>query len=256
MKITFLGAHNFESRDSRCVCLLIDEVLAVDAGALTSSLTFDEQQNLKAVLLTHQHYDHIRDIPALAINFFTFDKTIDVYSTPSVRDALSDHLLNGVLYPAFMTKPAEKPSVNFHLLEIGRSQSIAGYDVLPVPVRHAVPAVGVQITSPEDRSVFYTSDTGPGLADCWRQVSPDLLITEVTVLNERRDFAIESGHLTPDLLREELESFRNIKGYLPQVLLVHTNPQEEKQTMREIDAVEKALNIEIPPAREGMQIEL
>ncbi len=256
MKIRFLGAHNFESRDSRCVSLLVDDVLAVDAGALTSSLTFEEQQNLQAVLLTHQHYDHIRDIPALAINFFTFDKTIAIYSIPAVRDALSKHLLNGVLYPDFMSKPPEKPSVAFHLLKPGRTQKIAGYNVLPVPVKHAVPAVGIQITSPEGKSFFYTSDTGPGLEDCWRQVKPDLLITEVTVLNARRDFALESGHLSPDLLKGELESFRKLKGYLPQVLLIHTDPTEETHTAGEMAAVERALGIQIRSAREGMQIEL
>ena len=47
MKIKFLGAHNFESRDSHFVSLLIDDVLAVDAGALTSNLTFEEQKNLQ-----------------------------------------------------------------------------------------------------------------------------------------------------------------------------------------------------------------
>ena len=57
MQIEVLGAHNIESRDSRHVSLLIDDVLAIEAAALTSSLPFKAQQKLKAVLLTHQHYD-------------------------------------------------------------------------------------------------------------------------------------------------------------------------------------------------------
>jgi len=68
MKIRFLGAHNYETKDTRLVSLLIDDVLAIDVGGLSSSLSFEEQCKIKAVLLTHQHYDHVRDIPTLAMN--------------------------------------------------------------------------------------------------------------------------------------------------------------------------------------------
>ena len=76
MNIRFLGAHNCESQNSRCACLLIDDILAIDAGGLTSSLSFPAQQNLKAILLTHQHYDHIKDIPTIAMNFGLSEATI------------------------------------------------------------------------------------------------------------------------------------------------------------------------------------
>ena len=70
MKIRFLGAHNTESSSSGLMCLLLDEVVALDAGSLTSKLSLKEQLSLKAVLLTHGHYDHIRDLPMLAMNCF------------------------------------------------------------------------------------------------------------------------------------------------------------------------------------------
>jgi len=47
MDIKILGAHNIESRDSKYVSLLIDDVIAIDAGSLTSSLTFSAQQKLR-----------------------------------------------------------------------------------------------------------------------------------------------------------------------------------------------------------------
>jgi len=45
--------------------LLVDEELAIDAGSLASGLTFEEQARLSAVLLSHGHYDHVRDVPAV-----------------------------------------------------------------------------------------------------------------------------------------------------------------------------------------------
>ena len=118
MKVQILGAHNIESRDTRCISLIIDDIMVIDAGALTSSLSFEAQQKLKAVLLTHQHYDHIRDIPVLGMNFYLCEDAIDVYSTLPVREALLEYMLNDILYPNFMEKPPQKPAIRFNTVEV------------------------------------------------------------------------------------------------------------------------------------------
>ena len=68
MKIRFLGTHNAESKDTKLISFVIDDVLAVDAGSLASELTFSEQEKIKAILLSHGHYDHIRGVPSFAFN--------------------------------------------------------------------------------------------------------------------------------------------------------------------------------------------
>ena len=133
---------------------------------------------------------------------------------------------------------------------------IEGYGVLAVPVNHPIPIVGYQVTSPDGKSVFYTADTGPGLADCWQRISPHLLIAEVTAPNRYEDFARESGHLTPSLLKQELISFRELKGYLPEVVVVHMDPRLEREIEAEIATVAATLNSAINLAYEGMQLRL
>jgi len=255
MNIEILGAHNCESQNTKCVSLLIDDTLAIDAGGLTSSLSFEAQQKLKAILITHQHYDHIRDIPTIAMNFFLQDATLNIYSILPVYDALSTHLLNGKLYPKFLEKPQNNPTIKFTMIEPYKVEQVEGYSVLAVPVNHTGPTVGYQVTSPEGKSVFYTADTGPGL-DCWQHIFPHLLIAEVTVPNRYEDFAQESGHLTPSLLKQELISFRELKGYLPPAVVVHMNPRLEKEIEAEIAAVAEALNTRVNLAYEGMQLHL
>ena len=256
MNIRVLGAHNCETQSSKFVSLLVDDTLAIDAGGLTSSLSLEAQQKLKAILLTHQHYDHIRDIPAIAMNLFLNGGNINIYSIPPVYDALSTHLLNEELYPNFLKQPHENPTLRFTIIEPHKAEQIEGYSVLAVPVNHSAPTVGYQVTSPEGKTVFYTSDTGPPLASCWEYVSPELLIIEVTSIDKYKEWAAQSGHLTPSLLKQELTSFQELKGYLPQVVVVHMGPHLEKEIEAEIAVVAEALDNSITLAYEGMQIHL
>ena len=101
MNIRILGAHNCESKHTKLTSLLIDNILVLDTGGLTSSLSFSEQQKIRAVLLTHQHYDHIRDVPTIAFNFAMEWSTLNIYSTEQVYQALTV-LLGSSLYPNFL----------------------------------------------------------------------------------------------------------------------------------------------------------
>ena len=142
MDIRVLGAHNSETATTSCVSLLIDGTLALEAGGLTSRLTFEEQGKIDAIAISHNHMDHIRDIPTLALNFFQRSATVDIYSTAHVCDAIRAHILNKEIYPDFQTIPKNKPTVNLLEMEPLGLQWIDGHAVLPVPVNHGKDSVG------------------------------------------------------------------------------------------------------------------
>jgi len=256
VKVQFLGAHNCESANIKLVSILIDDILALDAGGLTSSLSIEAQLNLRAVLLTHHHYDHIRDIPALGMNALFYEASVAVYAPQAVRDALAAHWLNGTIYSNFLEKPPESPRIKFTVIEPKKAFTIAGYEILPVPVNHSAPTVGYQVASPDGKVLFYTGDTGPGLAEAWPSVSPQLLITEVTAPNRYEAFGRRMLHLTPNLLKEELLAFQKLKGYLPPVVLVHMNPRQEKEIAAEVAQLSSEIGTSITLAYEGMIIQL
>jgi len=253
MELEILGAHNSESSDSKLVSLLIDETIALDAGGLTSSLSFSAQQRIKAILITHHHFDHIRDLATFGMNAY-MSGPVNVYALESVLGVVSTHILNEVLYPDFRQKPLpQKPSLKFCPLEPNKEVIIEGYGILPLPVHHHVPAVGYQVTSPDKKSIFYTGDTGSGCASCWEVVLPQLLIIEVSIPN-RFDFVAQAtGHLSPRLLKQELLDFKRIKGYLPPVLIVHMSPQLEREIGEEVAKVAEELGAKITLGREGMK---
>ncbi|MFH0847118.1 MAG: MBL fold metallo-hydrolase [Chloroflexota bacterium] len=252
MKIQILGAHNVEALGSRCASILIDGRLALDAGALSSSLTLADQRNLEAILITHQHYDHVCDVPTIALNFYHNGLTLNLYTLRSVGEALSSHLLDGTLYPSFLGKPPEKPAVRFSVVESGESFKIGDYQILPLSVAHGVPAVGYQVTSAEGKSLFYTGDTGSGLESVWEKIAPDLLITEVTFANRHE----AEGHLTPNLLKGELAIFQRLRGYLPEVVVCHVSPEDEIEIAWELATVASELGSRISLAYEGMSLYL
>jgi len=255
MEIRVLGAHNVESATSKLTSLLIDGVLVVDAGALTSSLSLSEQERVTSILLTHCHYDHVRDIAAIALNTTYFEGNIRVYAQASTLAAISDHLLNDVIYPDFTKVPAANPSLTFSPLEPHKVEDVDD-KVLAVPVKHGAATVGYQITSGEGKSFFYSGDTGPGLSSCWEHLSPHLLFIDVTLPNRLEEHAVSSNHLTPYLLGEELALFKKVKGYLPPVVPIHLSPQFEDEIKEEVGRVALELGASITVAHEGMRLSL
>ena len=258
MEIQILGAHQLELKGTRLTSLLIDGILVVDAGGLTSALSLTEQKKIKAVLLTHHHFDHTRDLVTLAANAaYYWQGQLKVYALSYTLDVVINCLLDGKIYSNFLEYPSkEKPTLILEAVEPYSRNTIAGYDVLAVPVKHSVPTVGYQITSSDGKSLFYTSDTTVGISDCWQHISPQLLIAEVTGPNRYGDWFKKAGHLSARLLKEELTQFRRLKGYLPRVIVIHIGNPFEQEIKEEVARVAQELEADISLGYEDMKVTL
>ena len=256
MELTILGAHNCESDKMKLTSLLIDGVIAVDAGGLTSSLSIDDQQRLKAVLITHHHFDHIRDLETLGMNIYMHKPNgLGVYALQSTLDIISAYMCDGVLYPDFTKRPSpDNPVFRLKPVEPDEEFVVAGYKITPFPVNHGVPTVGYRITSPDNKSLIFTGDTTRNTIETWQGQSAQLIVTEVTLPNAQEAAARDSRHLTPQMLKGELLDFKKANGYIPPVVTVHMSPHLEDKIKQEIARVADELGTKITCGHEGMRI--
>ena len=256
MKLRILGINNMLSRDTKWPAYVIDDILALDAGGLAHSLTFDEQAGIRAVALSHRHLDHTLDLVPFSLNNVVNEwERVEIYGIRDTIEFLRTELL-GPLSPKALGEPGgEGGQFSLNVIEPIEEVQVLNYTVMAVPVPHAVPAAGIQVDSGRVK-VFYTGDAGPGLSDAWAHVSPDVLLTECSHGNANRDHAFVAGHQTPDLLKESLLAFKGLHGYLPRVLVTHINPQWEQAVRRELVEVSRELDHEIVVTAPGMTLDL
>src|SRR5205807_8089030 len=115
---------------------LLDDWLAVDAGTLTSKLSFAQQARVQAVFITHSHADHIRDLPHLIHNRFSQNAgALVVFAAREVMDLLTRDVFNGMVWPDFSTINSSftgKPAVEYRALTPGKKITFNGVSLTAV----------------------------------------------------------------------------------------------------------------------------
>lgn len=256
MKLRVLGAHNVESRHTRMAGYLIDGALALDAGSLTRALTPDEQRGIRAIILSHRHFDHVKDLPPFGIAVRGEGAPVNVYGIADTIAAVQDTLMSGRLFPDFTRSPSpEAPTFRMQAVDFYEPFDVLGYTATAIPVPHSVPAAGFLLET-DEVSLFYTGDAGRGVSAAWERIAPDVLLTEVTFGNANEAAARASGHLTPNLLMGALGEFRQLHGRTPQVLVSHINPPWEAAVRAELAEITRANGQRFIIAEADMRIDL
>jgi len=240
-----------ESRAGKLPSFLVDGVLAVDAGSLTSELSAGQQAEVKAILLSHGHYGHIKAVPAYA--FGNQERVTEVLGTGIALGILTSHLMDGVIYPKFGDGSSylSRKVLDLCPIEAYQERTVEAYRVLAVPALHPAGAVGFEIEDRDGSRILYSGDTGPGVVALWEQASPQVLIVETTFPDRLEDRARQAGHLCPRLLEEELTAFERAKGYLPRVVVIHTSPRFHEEIVAEAQAMASKLDLSLTIPREG-----
>ena len=241
MKIRVLGCHGGETPRHRTSSFLVDDTLAIDAGALTSALELPDQHAVQAVLVSHAHMDHIRDLATIADNRCQQGgPTLEIVGLPATLDVLRKHFFNDLLWPDFTKIPAgEGMTVAYREVEAEQTVEVAGKRVTPVHVSHTIETAGFLVEG-GGQTVVYSGDTGP-TERLWEILHErpriDAMLMEVSFPNDRDALAGVSGHHTPKSLDEEMRKLDRAED-VP-TLLYHIKPYFQREVERELARLKK-----------------
>jgi len=235
MRLRVLGCSGGELLRHRTTCFLVDGKLAIDAGALTASLSLDELLEVNDIVLTHSHLDHVKDVPLLAdLLVGRRDTPVRVHASTACARTLRESIFNDELWPDFTKIPdRSQPVIEIRPFEPTRAFRIGKYTISPVPVDHPVESVGFVISDGRS-TIAISGDTGP-TSRFWKKVNgqPRLraLLVELSFPNALQGLADVSGHLTPRTLAGELAKLD--RNGCP-ILLYHLKPTHVAELKREV----------------------
>lgn len=251
MKVKVLGSSGAELPGYNSSAFLVDGRILLDAGTIGTSLRENRQWEIRDILITHAHLDHIKAIPFLADNIVIKQRrhSVTLYGTEVTLKTLRDHLLNNKLWPDFTRISASiEPVIKMKAIVPGKSFRIHGYSVTAYPMSHTVPAVGYVIRDSSGRILLYTGDTGP-TQQIWAAAHRiHLMIIEVSFPNSMGDLAVKTGHLTPKLLGLEIDK---MKHRPEKILITHIKPQYMAKIGKELQGIKKKKQVAIQVIKDG-----
>ncbi|RTE64757.1 3',5'-cyclic-nucleotide phosphodiesterase [Amphritea opalescens] len=231
MKIEILGCSGGIGQGLKTTTFLIDETLLLDAGTGLELLTMERLLNIRDVVITHGHLDHIIGLPLMLATIFDQHRApIDVYALPEVITALKEHIFNWTIWPDYTTLPEDNPIIRLHPVDVGDIMNIQDKAIEVIPATHPTPTAGYLIKD-ASHSFLFTGDSGLNepLSALLNQHQPELLIIDVSFIDESTALAQLSGHLTPSLLALQLKSLE----YNPRIAITHLKPGVEDHIMQQ-----------------------
>jgi cAMP phosphodiesterase len=241
VKIKVLGAFGSAGPGQRPAAFLVDDRVLVDAGTVGEALTLSEQLQIEHALLSHAHLDHVVGLAFLtdALGVASRRHPLTAVGIEPVLTALRAHIFNDILWPDFTAIPSPAdPVLRFRVLPEEAESRVGDLWVTPVSVHHAVPTAGFIIHDGET-GFLYSGDTGP-TDRIWRLAREmrglKALVVETAFPDRLEPLARAAGHLTPSMLRRELDK---MPPDLP-VWVFHVKPQLHEETVEELARIDPA----------------
>jgi 3',5'-cyclic-nucleotide phosphodiesterase len=248
LELRVIGCHGGETPKHRTSAFVLDDTIALDAGSLTSGMELASQSALQAVLVSHAHLDHVRDLATIADNRNqNGTPPLVVAGTKQTIAILKKHFFNNLLWPDFSTIPSvRRPAIRYQELQPEKPATIAGYRVCAVRVSHTIDCCGFTVRGPNG-TIAYSGDTGP-TDRLWEVLSEtdDLraLLMEVSFPDSQARLARVSGHHTPATLAQDMKKLTNGKAKELPTLLYHIKPSFQAVVERECARL-KGLNLNV-----------
>ena len=220
-------------------CFVIDDKVAIDAGSLAMSTNSIQKSQIRDVILTHAHIDHIAGLPLFIDDLFaSIVKPIEIYATEEVIKVLKEDIFNWDVYPDFAELENDNGVVlKYCPFEIGKTFRSEHLEVKGLGVNHKVPSVGFIVS--DGTSKFAISGDTAEMESFWNVVNAEknlnALLVECAFPNELSGLAAASYHMTPSRLKKELRKFSHLDC---PIFIVNIKPMYYEKVISEIDQLD------------------
>ena len=154
-------------------CFVIDDRVAIDAGSLAMAASDVQREQIRDIVLTHAHLDHIAGLPLFVDDLFaTLKEPIRIHATEKVIKVLEENIFNWNVYPSFCELENESGSVlEYRKIEHGQEFQAKHLSIKPLEVNHKVPSVGFVISDGKTK-IAISGDTAEP-EDFWKGVNQE-----------------------------------------------------------------------------------
>lgn len=223
--------------------MLVSPSTIIDAGSMISSLDIPDLLEIKNIIITHSHFDHIKNLPIFADFMLSLgNHKFTIYTTENIMSEIMAHVFNNVIWPDFTILPNRKdPTINFHPIRFDEPFTIDGTEFVPICVNHVVESMGFLMKHGSEEIAYsgdtcvcenfvnYINDNPAVRTVCWETSFP----------NRLEKLAVSSKHLSPSILAEEL---RKIKRNCA-IHTFHLKPNLEEEIIADIESIESPMEI-------------
>lgn len=181
------------------VSFVIDDTVAVDAGAIGFLADLDRQRAIRHVFITHEHLDHIASLAIFLENVYEpGPDCVELLAAADVLEFLHGDVFNGRVWPDFFALSSpENAFLRTTVLEPMVPVVRGGLTVTPVPVSHGIETLGLVVDDGR-ATVVFPSDTGP-TERLWRHVAAmprlEAVFLEASFPSSLGELASLTGHL-------------------------------------------------------------
>jgi cAMP phosphodiesterase len=233
MKLRVLGCSGGVGKNLRTTSYLLDEHILLDGGTGVGDLTLEQMRDIRHLVLTHAHLDHIAGFALMLASIYdSIEHTIQVHAPQTVITALKSSLFNWQVWPDFSQLPsAESPIIQFNCVNETELFFIDDYQIEAVALNHTVDSYAYLI-SHENSHLCFFGDTGP-TDKVWQRINQSgidyAIIVEVSYPNDKKQLAADSGHYTAELLAADLAKLTK----KPKIFIQHLKPGVEEIVIEE-----------------------
>ena len=199
MRIELLPSSIPSSDSQFLVSFIVNDTVAIDAGAIGFLADLERQRAIRHVFITHEHLDHIASLAIFLENVYEpGPDCVELLAAPEVLEFLHSDVFNGRVWPDFfeLSSP-ENAFLKTTVLEPMVPVVRGGLTVTPVPVSHGVETLGLVVDDGRV-AVGFPSDTGP-TEHLWCHLGamPHLkaVFLEASFPSSLSDLATLTGHL-------------------------------------------------------------